>query len=76
LSIYHAGRSPYWREKRVSKQQIVDWDSYFYPLDALLGWHKIYGRRGFVQFQCVIPLHNAERGLSDLLEEISNARTG
>ncbi|MBT4999500.1 MAG: FAD-binding oxidoreductase, partial [Tateyamaria sp.] len=66
----------YWRGKRVSKQQIVDWDSYFYPLDALLGWNKIYGRRGFVQFQCVIPLHNAERGLSDLLEEISNARTG
>ena len=66
----------YWRGKRVAKQQIVDWDSYFYPLDALLGWNKIYGRRGFAQFQCVIPLHNAERGLSDLLEEISNAGTG
>ena len=66
----------YWRGKRVGKQQIVDWDSYFYPLDALLGWNKIYGRRGFAQFQCVIPLHNAERGLSDLLEEISNAGTG
>jgi len=66
----------YWRGKRVSKQQIVDWDSYFYPLDALLGWNKIYGRRGFVQFQCVIPLQNAERGLSELLEEISNAKTG
>lgn len=66
----------YWRGKRVAKQQIVDWDSYFYPLDALLGWNKIYGRRGFAQFQCVIPLHNAERGLSDLLEEISKAGTG
>ena len=66
----------YCRGKRVAKQQIVDWDSYFYPLDALLGWNKIYGRRGFAQFQCVIPLHNAERGLSDLLEEISNAGTG
>lgn len=66
----------YWRGKRVAKQQVVDWDSYFYPLDALMAWNKIYGRRGFAQFQCVIPLHNAERGLSDLLEEISNAGTG
>jgi decaprenylphospho-beta-D-ribofuranose 2-oxidase len=66
----------YWRGKRAPKQQIVDWDSYFYPLDALLGWNKIYGHRGFAQFQCVIPLHHAERGLIDLLEEISNAGTG
>ena len=66
----------YWRGKRVPKQKIVDWDSYFYPLDALLGWNKIYGRCGFVQFQCVIPLHNSEQGLSDLLEEISKAGTG
>ena len=62
--------------KRFGEQQIVDWDSYFYPLDALLNWNKIYGRRGLAQFQCVIPLHNSEQGLRDLLKEISNAGTG
>lgn len=50
------------------KQQIVDWDSFFYPLDAILGWNRIYGRKGFAQFQCVLPLDRSEAGLSALLE--------
>lgn len=66
----------YWHGKRKTEEQLVDWDSYFYPLDMVLGWNKIYGRRGFAQFQCVIPIRNAERGLSALLEEISDAGTG
>ena len=51
-------------------------DSYFYPLDAILGWNKIYGRHGFAQFQCVIPIVHAEQGLSELLREISNSGAG
>jgi|TARA_B110000211_G_scaffold171989_1_gene194147 decaprenylphospho-beta-D-ribofuranose 2-oxidase len=66
----------YWNGKRKPQQQLVDWDSYFYPLDAILGWNKIYGRRGFAQFQCVIPLIHAEQGLSELLEAIANTGGG
>lgn len=55
---------------------LVGWDSYFYPLDAILGWNRIYGRKGFVQFQCVLPQETAEVGLSKLLNEISSARAG
>ncbi len=55
---------------------LVDWDSYFYPLDAILGWNRIYGRKGFAQFQCVVPLDRAEAGLVALLEEISGAGAG
>jgi decaprenylphospho-beta-D-ribofuranose 2-oxidase len=66
----------FWRGVWRPQQQIIDWDSYFYPLDAILGWNKIYGRRGFAQFQCVIPIGNAEQGLSELLKEISNAGVG
>lgn len=61
---------------RNSREQIVDWDSYFYPLDAILGWNRIYGRKGFVQFQCVIPLEQSRAGLTDLLEAISKAGVG
>ena len=46
-------------------------DPYFYPLDAVLEWNRIYGRRGFVQFQCVLPLAASAAGLRSLLEEIS-----
>jgi len=56
--------------------EIVDWDSFFYPLDAILGWNRIYGRRGFVQFQCVLPLETSEAGLSELLLATSSAKQG
>jgi decaprenylphospho-beta-D-ribofuranose 2-oxidase len=66
----------YWNGKRKPERQLVDWDSYFYPLDAILGWNKIYGRRGFAQFQCVIPLAQAEQGLRELLEAVAKAGAG
>jgi FAD/FMN-containing dehydrogenase len=57
-------------------ESLVDWDGYFYPLDSINGWNRIYGRRGFVQFQCAFPLATAEAGLSELLGEISAAGQG
>ena len=63
----------YWAGARKPEPQLVDWDSYFYPLDAILGWNRIYGRQGFVQFQCVLPLDQSEDGLTALLAKISNA---
>lgn len=56
--------------------QLVDWDSYFYPLDAILGWNRIYGRKGFMQFQCVLPLERSREGLTALLDAISQAGSG
>ena len=61
---------------RKSGTTLVDWDSYFYPLDAILGWNRIYGRRGFAQFQCVLPLSASEAGLTELLETIAQAGSG
>jgi FAD/FMN-containing dehydrogenase len=56
--------------------QLVDWDTYFYPLDAILNWNRIYGRKGFAQFQCVIPLEQSKAGMQALLEAISAAGQG
>ena len=56
--------------------QLVDWDSYFYPLDAIAEWNRIYGRPGFMQFQCVLPLESARAGLTALLETISASGQG
>lgn len=61
---------------RNSGQTIVDWDSFFYPLDSVLGWNRIYGRKGFVQFQCALPAEKAQDGLSALLQEIGKAGQG
>ncbi len=56
--------------------QMIDYDRYFYPLDALHDWNRIYGRQGFVQYQCVLPKDGSHAGLEKLLERISIARRG
>lgn len=66
----------YWNGQRKQGQTLVDWDTYFYPLDAILGWNRIYGRKGFAQFQCVLPLEQSRQGLRALLDAISSAGAG
>jgi FAD/FMN-containing dehydrogenase len=61
---------------RKAGASLVDWDSYFYPLDAILSWNRIYGRKGFAQFQCVLPLASSAEGLETLLSRISRAGQG
>ncbi|MBX7222345.1 MAG: FAD-binding oxidoreductase [Blastocatellia bacterium] len=50
---------------------IVDYDTYFYPLDSVLEWNKIYGSRGFVQYQCAFPLEVSRKALTQTLEVLS-----
>lgn len=64
----------YWRGARDARARLVDWDRYFYPLDAILGWNRIYGRNGMVQFQCVLPLDRSHKGLLALLSALSASR--
>ena len=58
---------------RKAGDSIVDFDSFFYPLDAILKWNRLYGRRGFMQFQCVLPKDSARDGLSRLLTAITQS---
>lgn len=48
----------------------------FYPLDAIRGWNRLYGRRGFFQYQCVIPAAAGRAPLRALLETISASGEG
>lgn len=58
----------YHRQWHNIKEKIVHYDPFFYPLDAIGNWNKLYGKRGFVQFQCVIPFQHAHEVLRTLLE--------
>ncbi len=53
------------------REVVVDYDSYFYPLDGIHDWNRIYGRRGFVQYQALFPQATAERGLRRALETLA-----
>ena len=63
----------FWKGRSAPADRLVSWDSYFYPLDSILGWNRIYGRRGFAQYQCVIPLAQSRAGLRALLDCISRS---
>lgn len=76
LSVRAFNAFYHWNGRRKPEKQLVDWDSYFYPLDTILGWNKIYGRSGFAQFQCVLPTQSAEEGLRALLSATSSAGAG
>ncbi|MFL5318742.1 MAG: FAD-dependent oxidoreductase, partial [Myxococcaceae bacterium] len=45
----------YWKHLQKQKRGVMHPDSFFYPLDMVLHWNRIYGRRGFTQHQCVLP---------------------
>jgi hypothetical protein len=56
--------------------RVVDLEAYFYPLDAVRDWNRVYGRRGFLQYQCVLPLDDSRAGLTQLLTQIASAGEG
>ncbi|WP_426139795.1 FAD-binding oxidoreductase [Pseudomonas sp. DWP3-1-2] len=72
-----AFNSLYWRAhpgKRTPKR--TAYEPFFYPLDRVLHWNRIYGRSGFQQYQCVVPDAQAQDALRELLEAIADSGQG
>lgn len=63
----------YRQNARRTKPFLATPDSFFYPLDRIGAWNRMYGRRGFIQYQCVLPDDHAFEGIRTLLEHISQA---
>ncbi len=64
----------YRRVPTAGRQRRLHVRKFLYPLDAIGHWNRMYGRRGFFQFQCVVPDEQAPRGLRRLLEAVSAGR--
>jgi len=52
---------------------IADYETFFFPLDRIGNWNRMYGRRGFIQYQCVLPSAEARGGMRALLEALAKA---
>jgi FAD/FMN-containing dehydrogenase len=74
-SSLRAFNALYFHRNRPAREE-QHYDAYFYPLDAIADWNRMYGPRGFLQYQCVVPMSCAEGSLTELLLEIGRSRTG
>ena len=68
---YRRGR---WRARGGPRPAHLD--RFFFPLDRVEGWSDVYGRRGFVQYQCVLPRGECAAGLTALLERAAESGPG
>lgn len=54
----------------------AEYDGFFFPLDGIRNWNKLYGARGFYQHQSMLPLDEGKAGLTEMLEEIRTSGQG
>jgi FAD/FMN-containing dehydrogenase len=70
----HAFNAFYYIVHRNAARQLVDLEKFFYPLDAIHHWNRLYGRRGFVQYQVALPLEGGLEGLKEVLTRLARSR--
>lgn len=66
----------YGKAKESASKQRVDIDTFFYPLDAIGHWNRIYGKNGFTQYQFILPKESSYQGLEEILSAISKSGKG
>ncbi|HUN74143.1 MAG TPA: FAD-binding oxidoreductase [Steroidobacteraceae bacterium] len=67
--LYHLQRS-------TVQRHTADYGAFFFPLDRILHWNRVYGPRGFYQYQCVLPEPGAAAATARLLESIAREGQG
>jgi len=60
-------------QKSIQKEYFLD---FFYPLDGISNWNRVYGTRGFIEYQIVIPLKFAYKAINELLKKITESGLG
>ena len=59
-----------------NKNKKVSLENFFFPLDSIRNWNRIYGKKGFTQYQFILPKSSSFEGLSEILKEITKSGKG
>lgn len=67
----------YWHKQlKMTQSSAVHLDPFFYPLDAIHNWNRLYGKKGFLQYQFVVPLERSYEAIKTILKKISSKGIG
>jgi hypothetical protein len=66
----------YRRQRTERKGEFVHYRPFFYPLDSVGAWNRIYGPRGFLQYQCVLPGEPGREAIREILGRIARSGLG
>jgi FAD/FMN-containing dehydrogenase len=66
----------YHRVRALRRERVVHFDPFFYPLDGIGHWNRIYGKSGFTQYQFVIPKASGAAGITAVLQRIAASKRG
>jgi FAD/FMN-containing dehydrogenase len=66
----------YHRQRAKIAAKVVPYDPFFYPLDMFTGWNRMYGTRGFLQYQCVVPFADDNAAIKEVFTRISRSGEG
>jgi decaprenylphospho-beta-D-ribofuranose 2-oxidase len=66
----------YHRVRQQCSRSTLHYEPFFYPLDGIAQWNRMYGKKGFTQYQFVLPREAGIEGMSAILKRIAKSRRG
>lgn len=76
LSLRPFNETYFYLNKSKTARQITHYQPFFYPLDNLQHWNRLYGPKGFYQYQSVVPLDVGPQAITQMLTEIGRSGQG
>ena len=66
----------YGKQTKKQVNNFIDYETFFYPLDAIQNWNRIYGKKGFIQYQMMLPKATGREAMQKILETIAHSGNG